>query len=55
MTVKSMRDFDEYLTRRMFGFQNFLDYYNSISSVKMLKDVNIPLLCMHSRDDPFLQ
>jgi len=54
MTVKSMRDFDEYLTRRMFGFQNFLDYYNSISSVKMLKDVNIPLLCMHSRDDPFL-
>ena len=55
MSVKSMVDFDEFLTRRMLGYNNFLQYYAAISSVKALKDVSIPLLCMHSRDDPFLQ
>jgi len=54
MSTKSMVDFDEFLTRRMLGYKNFLEYYAAISSVKALKDVSIPLLCMHSRDDPFL-
>jgi len=54
MTVKSMADFDEYLTRRMFGYSKIMEYYEGISSVKVLKDINIPLLCMHARDDPFL-
>ena len=55
MSVKSMVDFDEFLTRRMLGYNNFLQYYAAISSVNALKNVSIPLLCMHSRDDPFLQ
>jgi len=54
LTVKSIRDFDEYLTRRLLGFSTHLEYYEAISSVRVLQNVNIPLLCMHSRDDPLL-
>lgn len=54
MTVKSMLDFDDCITRRILGVDDLLKYYQSISSVNVLKNVNVPLLCMHSRDDPFL-
>ncbi len=55
MQVKSMADFDDFLTRRMLGYKENLEYYEGISSVKFLHKINIPLLCMHARDDPFLQ
>jgi len=54
MAVKSMVDFDEYITRRITGHSHFNDYYDSISSVNTLQNVSVPLLCMHSKDDPFL-
>lgn len=54
MSVKSIRDFDELVTRRMLGFKNHIEYYEAISSARVLKNINIPLLCMHSKDDPVL-
>lgn len=54
MTVKSIRDFDECITRRITGHSNYTEYYESISSVRVLQNINIPLLCMHSKDDPLL-
>jgi len=54
MAAKSIKDFDELLTRRMLGFANYNDYYESISSARVLHNVNIPLLCMHAKDDPIL-
>jgi len=54
MAVKSMVEFDEYITRRITGHSDFTEYYDSISSGNYLKNVSVPLLCMHSKDDPFL-
>jgi len=54
MVVKSIVLFDEYITRRIMGFSNSNEYYESISSTKRLKNINIPLLCMQAKDDPIL-
>ena len=52
MTVKSYREFDEEFTLKMFNFKDFSDYYEKISSARFLENVRVPLLLLHSHDDP---
>ncbi len=47
-------EFDEYITAPLHGFKGHRDYYNRCSSIGFLKDIGVPTLVLHSRDDPFL-
>ncbi|KAH7560881.1 hypothetical protein ACOSP7_016659 [Xanthoceras sorbifolium] len=50
--AKSVRDFDEGLTRVSFGFKSVDDYYSNSSSSDSIKHVCIPLLCIQAENDP---
>ncbi|KAK6146509.1 hypothetical protein DH2020_020378 [Rehmannia glutinosa] len=46
--AKSVREFDEGLTRVSFGFKSVDDYYSNSSSSDSIKNVSIPLLCIQA-------
>eukprot|EP01026_Neomeris_dumetosa_P083785 TRINITY_DN9762_c0_g1_i10.p2 TRINITY_DN9762_c0_g1~~TRINITY_DN9762_c0_g1_i10.p2 ORF type:complete len:241 (+),score=23.99 TRINITY_DN9762_c0_g1_i10:47-724(+) len=48
----SIRDFDEAITRRVFGWKSVDHYYAGSSSCDRIKKVRIPLLCIQAADDP---
>ncbi|KAL0016101.1 hypothetical protein SO802_003170 [Lithocarpus litseifolius] len=50
--AKSVRDFDQGLTRVSFGFKSVDDYYSNSSSSDTIKHVRIPLLCIQAANDP---
>uniref|UniRef100_A0A0E0CP52 AB hydrolase-1 domain-containing protein n=1 Tax=Oryza meridionalis TaxID=40149 RepID=A0A0E0CP52_9ORYZ len=50
--ARSVRDFDEGLTRVSFGFNSVDDYYSNSSSSDSIKNVSIPLLCIQADNDP---
>lgn len=50
--AKSVRDFDEGLTRVSFGFKSVDDYYSNSSSSDSIKHVCRPLLCIQAANDP---
>ncbi|CAA2984086.1 Hypothetical predicted protein [Olea europaea subsp. europaea] len=50
--AKSVREFDEGLTRVSFGFTSVDDYYSNSSSSDSIKNVSIPLLCIQAANDP---
>ncbi|KAF5734953.1 embryogenesis-associated protein EMB8 [Tripterygium wilfordii] len=50
--AKSVREFDEGLTRVSFGFKSVDDYYYNSSSSDSIKQVQIPLLCIQAANDP---
>ncbi|XP_057773649.1 embryogenesis-associated protein EMB8 [Salvia miltiorrhiza] len=50
--AKSVREFDEGLTRVSFGFKSVDDYYSNSSSSDFIKNVTIPLLCIQAENDP---
>lgn len=50
--AKSVRDFDEGLTRVSFGFKSVDDYYYNSSSSDSIKHVCKPLLCIQAANDP---
>ncbi|KAI5329305.1 PREDICTED: embryogenesis-associated [Prunus dulcis] len=50
--AKSVREFDDGLTRVSFGFKSVDDYYSNSSSSSSIKDVCIPLLCIQAGNDP---
>jgi predicted alpha/beta-fold hydrolase len=47
-------DFDEHVTAPLHGFGGYRDYYARCSSIGFMKDIAIPTLVLHSRDDPFI-
>ena len=49
---KTTREFDEALTRRVFGYHSANEYYRLSSSVLRLPWVRVPLICLQARDDP---
>lgn len=51
-TARTVRDFDDGLTRVSFGYKSVDDYYKDASSSRSIKDVKIPLLCIQADDDP---
>ncbi|KAL9439678.1 hypothetical protein AB3S75_025189 [Citrus x aurantiifolia] len=50
--AKSVRQFDDGLTRVSFGFKSVDDYYSNSSSSDSVKHVRIPLLCIQAQNDP---
>lgn len=50
--AKTVRDFDDGLTRVSFGFKSVDDYYSNSSSSDSIKNISIPLLCIQAENDP---
>lgn len=46
--------FDDNVTAPVHGFNGVDDYYSRSSSKQFLKDIAIPTLILHSKDDPFM-
>jgi len=55
MKATTLRGFDEQITRRIYGYPHYNEYYTGIASAVNIKDIKIPLLCLNSKDDPVLQ
>ena len=51
MNNENMKAYDEGLTRKVLGYKSADEYYRDISAYQKMKDVNIPLLCISSKDD----
>ncbi|GAV88905.1 Abhydrolase_6 domain-containing protein [Cephalotus follicularis] len=49
---KTVREYDEGITRVSFGFKSADDYYSNSSSSDFIKHVHIPLLCIQAENDP---
>ncbi|XP_068636186.1 embryogenesis-associated protein EMB8-like [Aristolochia californica] len=50
--AKTLKEFDEGLTRVCFGFKSADDYYSNSCSSDSIKDAHIPLLCIQAANDP---
>ncbi|KAG1694210.1 hypothetical protein DVH05_021866 [Phytophthora capsici] len=50
--TRTVRDFDDTLTKYVFHYDTVDDYYNDAGSVKKLGGVRVPLLCINAEDDP---
>ena len=50
--ANTIKDFDKEFFGKLLGFDSGDDYYKRVSSEKYLLKVNIPLLLIHSKDDP---
>ncbi len=53
--VRSIRDFDDQVTARHFGFLDAQDYYTRASATHVLDRIAVPALVVHASDDPFIR
>lgn len=53
-TLKNFRDFDEYVTAPLHGFDSADHYYTVSSSRQYLGGITVPTLLLHACDDPFM-
>jgi predicted alpha/beta-fold hydrolase len=52
--VRSMFEFDDKVTAPLHGFDGVDDYYTTSSSRQYLRNIKVPTLIMHAKDDPFM-
>ena len=52
--IWSIRKFDDVYTAPHSGFRDVADYYERASSLPYIKDIAVPVLIIHSQDDPFI-
>jgi hypothetical protein len=52
--VRTMYDFDDKITAPLHGFTGVDHYYTSSSSRQYLRNINVPTLILHAKDDPFM-
>jgi uncharacterized protein len=53
--VRSLRDFDDYVTAPYSGFRDADDYYTRAASANVLDRITVPTLILHAEDDPFIR
>ncbi len=51
--LSTFRSFDDYVTAPLYGFSGVDDYYSHSSCGQYLRNVSVPTLILHARDDPF--
>ncbi|KAH7047107.1 Alpha/Beta hydrolase protein [Linnemannia elongata] len=49
---RSIRDFDDAVTRRVFKYRTVHEYYRMASSSQRILDIKRPFLCLNALDDP---
>ena len=52
--LRTIRAWDEKVTAPLHGFASAEDYYSRCSSRQFLKQIAVPTLLLHARDDPFM-
>jgi uncharacterized protein len=52
--VWTIRKFDDIYTSRHAGFRDVADYYERASAIGFVKEINVPTLILHAKDDPFI-
>ncbi len=53
--VRSIRDFDNKIVARYWGFRDADDYYFQAASARVVDRIAVPTLVLHSLDDPFIR
>ena len=53
-SIRTLREFDNYITGPLHGFKDAADYYARCSSKHFLDNIKIPTLIINARNDPFL-
>ncbi|MCG8669671.1 MAG: alpha/beta fold hydrolase [Pseudomonadales bacterium] len=51
---KTFRDFDHHVVAPLHGFESADDYYQRSSSRQYLKNIAVPTLLIHGKDDPLM-
>ena len=54
LSIKTLKDFDDFYTSRAHGFKDALDYYERSSSLQFLKSIKTPAYILNARNDSFL-
>ena len=49
---KSILEFDDVVRAKYHGYDSAADLYRNVSCIKYVKNIKIPHLVLHSRDDP---
>jgi predicted alpha/beta-fold hydrolase len=52
--IRTLRDFDDFYTSKLHGFENASDYYAKCSSKQFLSNIAIPTLLVNAKNDLFL-
>lgn len=52
--VHTMYDFDDKFTAPLHGFADAQEYYTTSSSRQFLRNIRVPTLILHAKDDPFM-
>ncbi|MCD6039037.1 MAG: hypothetical protein K0S27_437 [Gammaproteobacteria bacterium] len=52
--LRTLRDFDDYVTAPLHGFINGEDYYTQSSSRQYLAKIKVPTLILQAKDDPLV-
>ena len=50
----TISEFDDAYVAPLFGYKDYLDYYNQTSCLHYLPRIRVPTLILNSRDDPFM-
>jgi predicted alpha/beta-fold hydrolase len=52
--IKTIEDFDDHYTARLFGFGTAANYFRTQSSDQFLERIRVPTLLVQSKDDPLV-
>ena len=52
--IRTIYDFDDYYTARLFGFGTAANYYRTQSSNQFLEKIRVPALLIVAKDDPLV-
>ena len=52
--IRSIREFDNIYTAPHAGFRDADEYYEQASALPYIKQISIPSLIIHAKDDPFI-
>jgi hypothetical protein len=53
--VRSIRQFDDKIVARYWGFRDADDYYDRAASARVVDKIAVPALILHAQDDPFIR
>jgi predicted alpha/beta-fold hydrolase len=53
--VRSIREFDDKIVARYWGFRDADDYYDRAASARVVDRIAVPTLILHAQDDPFIR